>query len=615
MEDKNEHREPSEHREEETATPEIKVTGEAPIPKSGGGKNSNKIIVIAAIAAVAIIAIVLIIVLGGHKHSFGRWNVEKEATCTQSGERIRECDCGEIQYDVIPAKGHTEGKWVTEREATCASAGSRYQKCSVCEDKIRDEAVEPTGKHEYESKTTLQATCSKEGKTTYTCKVCANSYNETIAPNGDHNYVGRVTLEPTCVQKGTKTYTCSVCSDSYNEAIPTNDTHSYTPAVTTEATCISKGVKTYTCSGCGNKYTEQFDLPSYSASELYEQSVNYVGEIMTYDKNGNEYALGTGFVISSDGKIVTNYHVIEGAYSAKITINEKTYQIVQVLAFDKDIDLAVVKVNATNLTAAKVCKNNVKAGETVYAIGSSRGMTNTYSQGIITYADRVVDGVIHIQHDASITHGNSGGPLINVYGEVIGVNAWEISDSQNLNFAVSTKELDNLVYGTPLTMAEFYEQECSVFDRLVDYITTNGTYKTSSSGNYYRLVLGTTYSSDYSSKYTRVAYYYVDDNTVTLDLLIDDGDLWAYFRIDEDVDGSYFWRYFDDTYEMYGTLYANSYTSTTLLGYSYNDISSSSLRSTIRELASLMINMVCRYIDSDFDDIGVTAEDLGFYYY
>ena len=77
------------------------------------------------------------------------------------------------------------------------------------------------------------------------------------------------------------------------------------------------------------------------------------------------------------------------------------------MAYDENIDLAVVKVNATGLTTATICKKTVSVGATVYAIGSSRGLTNTYSQGIITYANRVVDGVSHVQHDASITHGGN----------------------------------------------------------------------------------------------------------------------------------------------------------------------------------------------------------------
>ncbi len=351
----------------------------------------------------------------------------------------------------------------------------------------------------------------------------------------------------------------------------------------------------------------------YTATEIYNQAVQYVGEIITYDKTGVAYGLGSGFVISSDGRIVTNYHVLEGAYSASITINGNTYVISSLLAYDETIDLAVCKINASGLNTAKLCKNPVSVGATVYAIGSSRGMTNTYTQGIVTYADRVVDGVSHIQHDASITHGNSGGPLINAYGEVVGINTWGISDSQNLNFAVSATELDNLTYGTPLSMAEFYLKECDVYQRMKNYIVENGTYN---SNGYYRLLLGTNYSSDYTSRYDRYAYYYVDDDYITLDHIIDYGEYWVYFIIDNTVDGSYSWSYFDDNdYSMRGTITASTYTTNTLLGYSYHNINYSSLRDTIKKLASSMVEGLLVSINSDFRECNVTADDLHFYYF
>ena len=210
-----------------------------------------------------------------------------------------------------------------------------------------------------------------------------------------------------------------------------------------------------------NDNTSNSTPPSttYTASDIYNQAVKYVGEIVIYDKSGNELALGTGFVYSSDGKIITNYHVIEGAYSARIDINGKIYTVTSVLAYDAHIDLAVLQINATGLDTATISNGSTQVGEVVYAIGSSQGLTNTLSQGIVTYANRVVDNVAHVQHDASITHGNSGGPLINEYGEIIGINTWGVSDSQNLNFAVSINELDNLVYGTPITLSELFEEQ------------------------------------------------------------------------------------------------------------------------------------------------------------
>ena len=466
---------------------------------------------------------------------------------------------------------------------------------------------------------TKEATCNSEGQQVRTCDSCGFSEYSAIPMIAQHKEEIDPFVSPTCTVDGkTEGTHCSLC----HEVLVAQETltafgHSYDDGkIVEEATCIQTGTKRYTCTNidCTYFYEESYVLPSYTPTELYNQSLEYVGEIITYDKNGSELSLATGFVVSSNGRVVTNYHVIDGAYSAKITINGTKYNITKVLAYDSKIDLAVLQINGSNLPYANVCKKTVEVGSTVYAIGSSRGMTNTYSQGIITYADREVDGVSHVQHDASITNGNSGGPLINIYGEVIGINTWTMTNSQNLNFAVFVDELDNLIYGQALTMAEFYKKECDVYSKMVDYICQYGTY--SSSSNCYVLTLGTTYSSDYSDKYTRRAYYYLDSGNITLDYVINNGEYWAYFIIDNNVDGSYRWYYFDDNdYEMNGTLYASTFDSNTLLGYSYNNIYSSSLRSSVRELASVMVSNLCSRIDYDFSSIGVTAEDLGFYYY
>ncbi|MBR2466071.1 MAG: trypsin-like peptidase domain-containing protein [Clostridia bacterium] len=489
---------------------------------------------------------------------------------------------------------------------------------SACNNTNQPQTPKSDHIHEFgEWTTTKKANCTEDGVRERYC-ACGEKQAQSVSALG-HVEVIDVAVAATCTSDGkTDGKHCSRCNTTLISQTPIPSLgHQYDDGViTSKATCVQNGIKKFTClvQGCTHSYTESYSLQTYSASELYDLSIKYTGEIVTYDKSGAELGLATGFVISSDGKIVTNYHVIEGAYSADITINNKKYKITTVLAYDENIDLAVVKVNATGLTVATVCKENVSVGAAVYAIGSSRGMTNTYSQGIITYADRVVDGVSFVQHDASITYGNSGGPLINVYGEVIGINTWGISDSQNLNFAVFTAELDNLIYGTPLTFAEFYLKECDVFEQLKNYIIDNGTY--SVEGNYFRLTLGINYSNDYSDKYTRAAYYYVDDNEITLDFLIDDGDFWVYFLIDENVDGSYYWEYFDDDdNKMSGILYSATYDDNTLLGYSSNNIYSSSVRSSVRELASSMISALCSWIDTDFYSINVSAEDLGFYYY
>ena len=365
----------------------------------------------------------------GHVHVFGEWTTVDDATCTSKGEQERSCSCGKKETKRIAAIGHTEEK-IPAVPATCTTAGSTEgKKCSVCNIVLLlPQIVQPTA-HTEETIPAVPATCTAAGATEgKKCSVC----NAILAKPNAIDALGH----------------------AYNDG-----------EIIGNASCIQEGIKKYSCTNtsCNYSYIESYSLPQYSANEIYNQALKYVGEIVTYDKQGKEFAKGTGVVISSDGKIITNYHVIENAYSATIRINGRTYAIVSVLSYDKAIDLAVLKINATGLTAAQICKNAVQVGETVYAMGSSRGMTNTFSRGMITFANRIVNGISHVQHDAAISGGNSGGPLINVYGEVIGINTWCIADSeeapsQNLNFAVFTSEFDKLVYGEALTMAEFYEK-------------------------------------------------------------------------------------------------------------------------------------------------------------
>ena len=471
-----------------------------------------------------------------HEHDFGRWKVDKESTCTEDGQKIRTCECGEKETKTIKATGHNAGAWITDKEATCTEDGSKHQTCDIC--------------------------------------------NETIS----------------------------------TETLPSRGGHSYTSEVTTQSACDQDGLTTYTCTACAHSYTEPIIHPSYTATQIHENYLNSVGEILTYDRNGNEYSLGTCFVYSEDGKLITNYHVIEDGYSAKVTLGEQVYDVAYVLAYDKNIDVAILKINATGLTPSVLCDSTHKVGEVVYAFGNSQGLTATFSDGMITYSSREIEGVMYVQHDAPISSGNSGGPLINKYGEVIGINTWTVRDSQNLNFAIHVSELDNLVYGDRLTMAQFFEKECNPFLKLKNYIMSEGTR---TSDGYYRLILGTSYSSDYSSSYTRVAYYYPDTDKITLDFLIDDGDAWAYIEVYDDLSGIYDLMFLDNVYNDYigGLLYASSFNSNTTLSYDTYSFTSYSTLDTARKLARTMIYLLMSNFDQDFSDIGITAGDLGFVYF
>jgi len=176
-------------------------------------------------------------------------------------------------------------------------------------------------------------------------------------------------------------------------------------------------------------------------------------------------ATGSGFIIGSDGIIATNYHVIDGATSGKVTSNDGTeYKIDYVLGYVKPTDtssndLAILKINANNLPICNLGDSSeVTVGDSVVAIGSPLGLPNVVSNGIISKVWS--EGIIQIT--APISHGNSGGPLFNMSGEVIGINTFKVTGGENLNFALPInwlKDLYNNQLPSPLSLEQVYQKE------------------------------------------------------------------------------------------------------------------------------------------------------------
>lgn len=164
------------------------------------------------------------------------------------------------------------------------------------------------------------------------------------------------------------------------------------------------------------------------------------------------YSLGSGFVIRSDGLIVTNYHVLEGAASATVEIGGQVYSDVLVLAADPEWDLAVLKVEADGLRALPLGRglDSVNPGEAVVALGNPEGLKGTVSNGIVSSIRYDPDlGLDLIQTTAPISEGSSGGPLLNMRGEVIGINTLTYISGQNLNFAIPVDTLKQLLDSAP----------------------------------------------------------------------------------------------------------------------------------------------------------------------
>lgn len=164
-------------------------------------------------------------------------------------------------------------------------------------------------------------------------------------------------------------------------------------------------------------------------------------------------SVGSGFVIHPDGYIITNAHVVAQTAERKAIFSDGREYDAQIVAFDTQRDLAVLKIEADKpLPVIKLGRSNdLLIGETVIAIGNPLGFQNTVTAGVISATDRSLDfarGITLqglIQTDASINPGNSGGPLLNVLGELIGVNSAIRGDAQNIGFAIPVDQLRALL--------------------------------------------------------------------------------------------------------------------------------------------------------------------------
>jgi S1-C subfamily serine protease len=178
---------------------------------------------------------------------------------------------------------------------------------------------------------------------------------------------------------------------------------------------------------------------------------------------------GSGFIVDTNGHILTNYHVIEGGRQIEVTLANKHKYKAQVSLTDKSHDLALLQIDAPNLTAAVLSNSqNLQVGQKVYAIGNPFGLSGTMTTGIIS-ALRSVRGpegnLIEnaIQTDAAINPGNSGGPLLNSHGEVIGINSLIATDP---NAQVAVEQSAGIGFAIPINTAKAVLEDFAHYGRI-----------------------------------------------------------------------------------------------------------------------------------------------------
>ena len=214
-----------------------------------------------------------------HEHA---WSLSKAqstpATCTSSGLNVYICSgCSETKTETVPLLEHSWGEWDVTKEATCAESGSQTRTCTVC-GKQETKSIPKTGDHKWgEWTVSREASCLGSGIHSHTCEVCGKTATETI-PRREHKWSEwTVKNEPTCTKRGTKRRNCSLCGATEDQRIEKlgHDVPEWT--VTKEPTCRKTGTKTGVCTRCGEELTKELSKTDhrYEEWEILEEATDF----------------------------------------------------------------------------------------------------------------------------------------------------------------------------------------------------------------------------------------------------------------------------------------------------------------------------------------------------
>ena len=242
-------------------------------------------------------------------------------------------------------------------------------------------------------------------------------------------------------------------------------------------------------------FTSSDDKPSlefvFNASEIYEYNVDSVVSIEV--KNSYLTGYGTGFIISEEGYIVTNYHVVEGASSIKVTLYDESVYTATLIGYEDSNDLAVIKIEPQGKIESLVYgkSSDLKVGDDVYVIGNPLGdLTFTLTTGVVSALNRLIDtgngfNINMFQTDAAINGGNSGGPVFDKHGFVVGIASAKYASAsiEGLSFCVPIDDVRSMideiinkgyVSGKPLMGVSVYDKEIMSFGFLQSQRSING---------------------------------------------------------------------------------------------------------------------------------------------
>lgn len=208
----------------------------------------------------------------------------------------------------------------------------------------------------------------------------------------------------------------------------------------------------------GVTLTASFLSQSALSQEDFSSAVERVAKSVVVIK-GNS-GLGSGFIVSPDGKIATNLHVLQGMTQGGVQLaNGEIFDSFTILGVDARRDLAVIKIGGFNLPTLELGDSDaIRVGERLAAVGSPRGLSGSVTTGVLS-AIRPIEGQTLLQIDASVNPGNSGGPVIRLDGKVVGVVVSKLKAAENLNFAIPVNALRGLLGNltSPITLSQMNE--------------------------------------------------------------------------------------------------------------------------------------------------------------
>ncbi|MEM3074404.1 MAG: trypsin-like peptidase domain-containing protein [Candidatus Pacearchaeota archaeon] len=187
-------------------------------------------------------------------------------------------------------------------------------------------------------------------------------------------------------------------------------------------------------------FNEEIALIKASSSADFSSIIENV--IPSVVSIGTDISQGSGFIITSDGYIVTNAHVLEGGRYVRVLLYQNNRWIpAEFIGYDENFDIAILKISGENYDSLRFDdSSNIKVGEKAIALGNPLGLSFSVTEGIISALHREGPNKVpaYLQIDVPLNPGNSGGPLINKKGKVIGINNFKIRNSENLGFALES---------------------------------------------------------------------------------------------------------------------------------------------------------------------------------